>query len=74
MITVYSLGDKVKAAKLITESKFNGQEVWTHAEVGDVGEVIHTGDKLHLPTVRFEKTGTATIVAPTEIEAVSGPS
>ena len=69
MITVFTVGDKVKAVKLITEDGFNGQDVWTHAEPGNTGEVIHV-NKQHLPTVRFEKTGTATIVAPTEIERV----
>jgi hypothetical protein len=66
-MSTFAVGDKVKAVKQIRENNFNGQETWTHAEPGDTGEIIHRNEWF-LPTVRFDRTGTATIVTPTEIE------
>lgn len=54
------VGMKVVAAQQITEPGFG-----VHADPGDVGEVVHVENGI--PTVRFERTGTATIVDPSEI-------
>ena len=41
---------------------------YIHAVVGDIGKVEHIDDPKHpTPTVRFARTGTATIVGPDEI-------
>jgi hypothetical protein len=58
---------RVRAKVQITESNFNENCLWVHAEPGDTEEVIHTdSDGYH--TVRFSKSGTATVVSPREIE------
>jgi hypothetical protein len=60
------VGQRVKAIRQIYEVQERGPdrhavlEVW--AEMGDEGTVVHV-QKGYLPTVRFERTGTATIVA-----------
>lgn len=77
-MSTFAVGDMVKAKTVIKEDKFNGHEVWTHAEPGDIGEVIHVGEcrsvdlteETDLPTVLFNRTGTSIIVAPTEIESL----
>jgi len=72
-MTKLNVGDKVTANKIITEG---GGDVdlnatfpmksYVHALPGDVGEVIHLQEE-GLPTVRFERTGTATIVGLDEV-------
>lgn len=68
------VGTKVKATKQITESGTEGDPAavfpagaYIHAEKGDVGEVVYVENGN--PTVRFERTGTATLVFNSEIEA-----
>jgi len=46
---------------------------WVHSEPGDLGRVIDAevfDDGACLPTVRFERTGTATLCGPREIALV----
>jgi hypothetical protein len=69
---MYLIGDKVKATKKIREGDFNGHKVWVHAYPGDTGTVIHINEN-HLPTVRFDKSLTATLTFSSEIEKVDGP-
>lgn len=67
-------GDRVKAIKQITESgKLPGNPNaksldpdWIHAEAGELGTVVH--DLADLPTIRFDRTRTATIVRDDEIK------
>lgn len=54
------IGSRVVAVQQIAEPGFG-----VHAETGDAGEVVHVEDGI--PTVRFERTGTATIVDPSEV-------
>ena len=76
---LYKVGDRVRATKTITESgKGPGREDakrldpdWIHARAGELGTVEHVDYPLTWPTVRFDRTGTATIVHHSEIEAVS---
>lgn len=71
---MYEVGQNVLAAKTITEDgdSEGSQEAeypagnYIHAVVGDQGEVLHLNDE-GLPTVRFERTDTATIVGLDEI-------
>ena len=76
------IGDKVVAKEVITEGGSNTPDPkarypdydYIHAEKGDVGIVEYIDDStidhfgVALPTVRFEKTGTATIVHLDEIK------
>jgi hypothetical protein len=72
----YNLGNTVIAKIRITEAggdylgdieaEFPDPQ-YIHAEPGDVG-IIEYIDSDHEPTVRFKKTGTATVVGPHEIE------
>lgn len=72
----YKEGTRVKALKNITESgKTPGckdaiflEEDYIHALKGEMGTVEGVDD--NTPTVRFDKTGTATIVGPDEIVEV----
>ena len=64
----YSVGVQVIALKEITESDFPIEgDFHTHASKGDLGKVIHVGRGL-IPTVEWERTGTATIVGSDEIK------
>lgn len=63
------VGDKVVAEQTITEAgghpgdtsaKFPAPR-YIHAVEGDIGEVVHVNEE-GLPTVRFERTGTSTLV------------
>ena len=73
----YKVGQNVLAAKIITEdgdsegsqkAKYPAGN-YIHAVMGDQGEIIHL-NKAGLPTVRFERTDTATIVGLDEITPV----
>jgi hypothetical protein len=64
---IMNVGDRVRAVTQIAESDFNDEETWIHANIGDLGHVVHISDTGY-PTVLFDKTHTATVVAPTEIE------
>lgn len=75
--TPYKVGDRVVAVQLVTED--GGPEIptaepckdgWVHARAGEEGEIIFTGDDISIPTVRFDRTGTATCVILTEIALV----
>lgn len=80
------VGDNVVATCQITEDgkgdgnpaaifDVNAEEVdgkYIHAEAGEMGEVIHANDNCP-PTVRFERSGTATIVREEEIDIVETP-
>jgi hypothetical protein len=61
---------KVRATHRITEPDFNDEALWVHAELGEEGEVVHT-DNLGYKTVRFFRTGTATVVAHSEISDIA---
>ena len=63
------VGDRVKATTEIAEANFNGKEKWIHANAGDLGKVVYIS-ATGAPTVQFKKTGTATVVAPTEIKKI----
>ncbi len=75
---MYQIGQRVVALKEITESGDGpgsktavfSEDNYIHAVKGDVGEIISVdlvGRKV-LPTVRFDRTGTATLVFPDEVE------
>jgi hypothetical protein len=53
---------QVIAERRVTEENFNGADVWTHAEQGERGEIVHVGDEGEV-TVLWERTGTATLVS-----------
>lgn len=76
----YKLGMRVKSIDIITEGgdgeapdfdakTFVGNPGFVHAEPGDMGTVEYVDDD-GCPTIRFDKTGTATIVGDYEIEVV----
>jgi hypothetical protein len=60
----------IMALARITEENFMGRKLWTHARKGDLGEVIHIDEEGN-PTVRFFRSGTATVVAPSEYQTVA---
>jgi hypothetical protein len=70
------VGDEVIATKVITEGGIGyppnpyatglGDPGWVHARHGDAGVVVHVNENGE-PTVRFHKTGTATIVCADEV-------
>lgn len=57
-------GQRVKALIQIVEDPD-----WVHAEPGDTGVVVFT-EPGYYPTVRFDRTDTATIVFPHEVEVL----
>lgn len=63
----YSPGQRVRATRLIAFPDF-GKELHTHAEPDDEGTVECVDDGC--PTVRFDKSGTSTIVADFEVAAI----
>jgi hypothetical protein len=73
---MYEVGQNVIAVKVITEdgASEGSQEAefpdgnYIHAVGGDRGEVLHLNDD-NFPTVRFARTGTATLVGLDEITA-----
>ena len=56
---VVKIGEVVRAVVTITESDFNGAAEWIHARPGDLGIVVDVEDGV---TVRFQRSGTATLV------------
>jgi hypothetical protein len=52
---------EVVALKTITEKNFMGRKTWLHARKNELGTVIDV-DADGVPTVRWHRTGTATIV------------
>ena len=63
----YKIGDRVKATTRIDEMHFvNPNKDWSHAWSGDLGTIEYI-DQEGYPTVRFDKTGTATVVGLSEI-------
>ena len=64
------VGDRVRAITQIAESDFNDEGTWIHANIGDLGHVVHIS-ATGFPTVLFDKTHTSTVVAPTEIEPIT---
>lgn len=65
-------GTIVTATQEIVEDgfMFPGEE-WGHASKGDVGIVVFWDKQTRYPTVRFIKSGTATVVSPTEISLIA---
>jgi hypothetical protein len=71
----YDEGTKVMATQTITESGAKPNPAaknlldpgWIHAQPGDIGVVVHVDRTRMIPTIKFERTGTATIVGPHEI-------
>lgn len=78
VITMYAIGQKVIATAIVTEDgESEGSPEaefpegnYIHAVGGDRGEVLHLNDG-GLPTVRFERTGTATLVGLDEIQPLA---
>jgi hypothetical protein len=73
-VPMFKVGQKVQAMGTITENGGPADEAaefpaggYIHARVGDMGVVLHLNDE-GLPTVRFEHTGTATIVGTSEVK------
>ena len=70
--------DPLYAGQLVTATQeiledgfmFPGEE-WGHASKGDVEIVVYWDAVTKYPTVRFIKSGTATVVSPTEISLVA---
>ena len=63
-----NVGDKVVALCEIVEEDFPEKgKIHTHASVGDIGKVEYVDDN-GFPTVRFDKSETATIAFPDEIK------
>jgi hypothetical protein len=72
------VGQRVRARRRIIESDCRAdtkarrcEDGWVHAERGDEGEIIFVSEEDNLPTVRFHRTGTATLVFPKEISLLS---
>ncbi len=63
-----ALGDRVRARlKIVEEGLVTGVGKHTHAEPDETGVCVHV-QKGYFPTVRFDRTKTATIVFPEEVE------
>lgn len=60
---------KVRAKAGIVEYGFNDVDVWTHAEAGDLGDVVGLNEGLH--TVTWRNTGTTCDCHLDELEIVS---
>lgn len=73
MSQTYPVGTEVYAKTLIQERDFpTPGNIHIHAAMGEVGKVVFNDGSL-IPTVRWNRTGTATIVnVPNEIAAVDG--
>ena len=72
-------GDRVVATQVVTESGAGGDESavvpdpeYTHAVGGDTGMVVHV-EQGGLATVRFDRTGTSTIVHDREVALQTDP-
>ena len=80
--TQYRVGMRVRARRTITE---NGEPPgdpsakvlepqWIHAQETEEGTVIYVDERQDgLPTIRFDRTGTATIVGRDEITVIAQP-
>lgn len=66
--SVWRVGDRVRAVLSITAPLGSAEDV-EHAVPGDEGIVVHAQHDTY-PTVKFDRTGLATIVDHDEIEAV----
>jgi len=75
---LWAEGTRVRAVSQITEggetpgdraAEFPARG-YIHAEPGEVGVIEHVEEATNAPTVRFERTGTATVVGPQEVEVV----
>jgi hypothetical protein len=64
------VNDRVVAVRTLEESGFTTGGVHVHAMAGDEGTVEHLEDGL--PTVRFDRTGTATLCDPESDIAAAG--
>jgi len=66
------VGDRIKAKTEIADFDICQQKRHVHAQVGDLGTIIRTYMSPDLcPIVRFDLTGTTTMVAPIEVEVVT---
>ena len=68
------LGQRVRARRRIVENDERASEKarpcepgWVHAERGDEGKIVYIDEEQGLPTVRFDRTRTATMVFLKEI-------
>jgi hypothetical protein len=61
-------GQRVRSIGKVYDTGIPGD--WLHAEPGEFGTVEHT-EPDNWPTVRFDRTGTATCVTPLEVEPVT---
>lgn len=64
---IYKVGQKVRAVDIIYDRNDGSPDDPVRATAGDLGTVEHV-DEEGYPTVRFERTGGATIVHPDEIK------
>ena len=73
------VGDRVRARIRVLEEGPNSSydpnaksctPGWLHAEPGELGTVVHADPPQVWPTVRFDRTGTATCVIDEEVERV----
>ncbi len=80
-MTSFLVGDRVQAKRRILEEGGTGEpdpeakpctKGWTHADKGELGSVVHV-EPGYLPTVRFDRTNTATIVSEEEVEKLLMP-
>lgn len=74
-MTKFNVGDKVRATQVITESGSMEYDLaakmpnpkYVHAIGGDMGVVVHVDKVSGLPTVKFDRKRTATLVIEEEI-------
>jgi len=64
-----AVGDRVVTTARIVETGSPEFQNHVHAEVGELGTCVHAQEG-YLPTVRFDRTKTATIVFEMEVEKV----
>ena len=60
---MYRVGDRVQANGTLSEVGFHGPGEHEHAAAGDTGRVLFV-DTAGWPSVRFDRTGTATLCDP----------
>lgn len=65
------LGDRVRAKRRVFDLPGKDNPGPIHAEPGEEGVVVHT-EFGSWPTVRFDKTNTATCVTDSEVEKING--
>lgn len=66
------LNDRVRAKTQVFDLPGNPDPGCIHAEPGELGTVVHVQID-HWPTVRFDRTGTATCVTDAEVEKIDEP-